>query len=127
VRKCIAGLAVLVGVGGLVGCTNDADVVSENISTDADNFKINRRIVAVNTFTDQYLLSVEGWCNIHYDREDRQLEVTCKVNDGYKKHFVGISDNVTYVVEQVEAAKVSADHYKVTFKPSTIVPDVEAR
>lgn len=126
-KKWIAGLAVLIGLGGLVGCTTDADVASKNISEDADNFKILREIVAVNTFTDSYLLSIEGWCNIHFDREDSQLEVTCKLPDGYKKHFVGISDNVTYVVQQKVSADVSVNHYKVTFKPSTIVPDVEAR
>jgi hypothetical protein len=127
-RKSIVALTVgFAAVMGLTGCTTDADVASKNISEDADNFKVNRRIVAVNTFTDQYLLSVEGWCNIHYDREDRQLEITCKLPDGYKKHFVGISDNVTYVVEQISSANVSVNNYKVTFKPSTIVPDVEAR
>lgn len=112
---------------GVTACTSDADVASENISTDADNFKINRRIVAVNGITDKYILSVEGWCNIHVDTNAHQLEVTCKVNDGYKKHFVGLSDNTTYFVEQLESANVSVDHYKVVFKPETIIPDVEVR
>lgn len=109
----------------LTGCTNDADVASENISKDADNFKVNRRIVAVNGITDKYILSVEGWCNIQ-DQEN-QLEVTCKVESGFKKHFVGLSDNTTYFVEQLDAANVSVDHYKVIFKPSVIVPDIETR
>lgn len=123
--------AILAGLAGLTllttGCATDADVASKNISNDADNFRVLRRIVAINTFTDKYLLSVEGWCNINYDKEDRQLEITCKVNDGYKKDYVGISDNVTYTVEQLRSSNVSTKHYKVTFKPETIVPDIDAR
>lgn len=120
-------IALAVGLLALAGCSSDADVASENISTDADNFKINRRIVAVNGITDKYILSVEGWCNINVDTNARQLEVTCKVNDGYKKHFVGLSDNTTYFVEQLKSANVSVDHYKVIFKPEAIIPDIEAR
>lgn len=112
---------------GLMGCTSDADVASRNISTDADNFKVNRRIVAVNGITDKYILAVEGWCNIHVDTAAHQLEITCRVGNEYKKHFVGLSDNTTYFVEQLSASNVSVDHYKVVFKPETIVPDVEVR
>jgi hypothetical protein len=118
-------LGLLVGTLALTGCSSDADVASENISKDADNFKVLRRIVAINGITDKYLLSVEGFCNIN--DEKTQLEITCKLPDGYKKHFVGLSDNTTYFVEQMESANVSVDHYKVIFKPETIVPDVEAR
>jgi hypothetical protein len=109
----------------VAGCTSDADVASENISTDADNFKILRRIVAVNGITDNYVLTVEGWCNIK--DEKTQLEITCKIKGGYKKDFVGLSDNTFYFVEQLQAANVSVDHYVVVFKPSTVIPDVEAR
>lgn len=127
-RKIILGIITLVGLSVLAGCTNDADVASKNISTDADNFKINRRIVAVNGITDKYILAVEGWCNIHVDRDDHQLEITCKLGENaYKKHYVGLSDNTTYFVEQLASANVSVDHYKVIFKPETIIPDIDVR
>lgn len=128
-RIKFALLGLLVGTLALTGCTSDADVASENISKDADNFKVLRRIVAVNGLTDKYILSVEGWCNLKADRADHQLEVTCKLpgNDNYKKNFVGLSDNTFYFAEQLEPAHVSADHYKVIFKPETIIPDIEAR
>jgi len=123
----LAAAAIVVAVGlGLAGCASDADVVSDNISKDADNFKVNRRIVAFNGITDKYLLSIEGWCNIV--DEPKQLEVTCKTGDNeYKKHFVGLSDNVSYFVEQLEDSNVSPDHYEVIFKPETIIPDVQVR
>jgi hypothetical protein len=108
------------------GCSSDADVASSNLSKDAEQFKIQRRVVFFNGITDTYLLSIEGRCSIEDD--GGQLEVTCKTGDDqFKKHFLGLSDNVSYFVEQVEAANVSTDHYKVIFKPESIIPDVERR
>ena len=128
-KKTIAASALAISACiGLAGCSNDADVVSQNISHDSDNFKVNRRIVFFNGITDKYLMTIEGKCSIKKDGNDKQLEVTCKVGDNdYKKHFLGLSDNVTYFVEQVDGANVSANHYKVVYKPETIVPDIELR
>jgi predicted small secreted protein len=111
----------------LVGC-NDADIASQNLSTAADNFQINRRVVFYNGITGDYILSLEGLCSLgNYDKAG-QLTVTCKTGPGdYKKHFLGLSDNVTYFAEQVEGAAVSAYHYKVIFKPQTIIPDVDLK
>lgn len=106
------------------GCSSDADVASSNLSKDAEQFKIQRRVVFFNGITDTYLLSIEGRCSIEDD--GNQLEVTCKMGDDrYKKHFLGLSDNVSYFVEQMESADVSVDHYKVIFKPQSIIPDVD--
>lgn len=108
-------------------CSSDADVASENLSKDAESFKINRRIVFYNGITDSYILVVEGFCSVETEPENK-LTVTCKTgNDAYKKHFLGRSDNVTWFAEQLESANVSVNHYKVIFKPSTIVPDIEKR
>ena len=128
-KKTIAStLLAVTAIMGLTGCDTDADVASKNISQDSDNFKVNRRIVFFNGITDKYLMTIEGKCSIKKDGNDKQLEVTCKVGDDqYKKHFLGLSDNVTYFVEQVDAANVSPNHYKVTYKPETIVPDIEMR
>lgn len=125
IKKIVAPIVGLV-VAGLLGACTPAEVASSNISQDSDNFRIMRRIVFVNGITDKYLLSIEGLCSIKKDSQDNQLEVTCKTGDGeYKKHFLGISDNVTYFVEQMEAAQVDTYHYKVTFQPETILPDID--
>lgn len=120
-------LAAVAALGlGLTACSDDATVVSDNISKAADNFEVNRRIVMFNGITDQYLLVVEGRCNIV--DEGSQLEVTCKLGaDAYKKHFLGLSDNVSYFVEQGDPIDVSEYHYRVTFKPQSIVPDPDFR
>lgn len=124
----IAMTAVLLAVGGVTAaCESDADVASHNLSKDADNFKILRRIVFYNGITGDYILVVEGYCSIGNDSTPTELNITCKVNNGYKKNFLGRSDNVTYFAEQIDAADVSTQHYKVIFKPSTIIPQPELR
>ena len=114
----------------LAGCSA-ADTASWNISQDSDNFKVTRRITFVNGITDKYLLTIEGLCSIKDSKEDNskvQLEVTCKVGDNqFKKHFLGLSDNVTYVVEQTEPVKADAYHYKVVYRPETLVPDIDVK
>ena len=123
-KKLTAAALVIGATLGLASCSSDADVVSQNLSKAADQFEITRRVVFFNGITDKYLLTIEGKCSIK--DENRQLEVTCKTQGGeYKKHFLGLSDNVSYVAEQMEGASVSADHYRVIFKPEVIVPDVD--
>lgn len=110
----------------LASCSNDAQVASYNLSQAADNFKINRRIVFYNGITNDYMLTIEGLCS--QDQEARKLAVTCKTGEGrYKKHFLGLSDNVTYFSEQMEPAAVGVYQYRITFKPTVIIPSVELR
>lgn len=126
-KKLFAVLVAAVAALSLQACGgSDANVASENLSKAADNFEVPRRVVFFNGITDTYLLSIEGRCSI--EDEGNQLEVTCKVGKNkFKKHFLGLSDNVSYFVEQVEGKNVSTSHYRVVFKPSTIVPDVDIR
>lgn len=113
----------LMAVITLVGCT-EADTVSHNLSKSADSFEVQRRVVFFNGITDKYLLTMEGLCSIYDD--GNQLEATCKVGEGqYKKHFLGLSDNVTYFIEQTDAKYEDPFHYKVVFRPESIVPDID--
>lgn len=110
----------------LAACEPAATVASRNTSQAADNFEINRRVIFYNGITNDYILNIEGRCSIKVDRSDRQLEVICKVgSSNYKKHFLGISDNVTYFVEQLGFSRASEYHYRVFFRPQTILPDID--
>lgn len=121
-------IAVALAALTVAGCSSNADVVSENISKAADNFEVARRIVFIDTMTNEYLLVIEGRCNIAVDGDGGgQLEVTCRTPEGDKKHFLGLNHTATYFVEQVNPITVSQDHYKVYFKPSVIIPDVDAK
>jgi hypothetical protein len=128
VAVLMAGAALLTVGLGLAGCTSDASVASRNLSKAADSFEISRRIVFYNGITGEYMLSVEGLCSLGSAAETKAVTVTCKTGPSeYKKHFLGLSDNVTYFAEQVEPAKASQYQYRVVFKPMAIVPDIEIR
>ena len=121
-------LLILVAVIILTGCVNDADVASQNLSKAADQFEITRRIVFYNGITGDYILVIEGLCSLGNNDPAGELSVTCKTNDNtYKKHFLGLSDNVTYFAEQIESSPANIYHYRVVFKPSAIIPDIELR
>lgn len=124
-------LLYIVAVGFLAmlsACAPDADVASRNLSKAADMFEIDRRVVFYNGITGEYMLVVEGRCSLGNNDKPRELTVTCKTGpDSYKKHFLGLSDNVTFFAEQLQHKNVSTYHYRVIFKPQTIIPDVDFR
>lgn len=117
--------AVVCAAAVLAGCT-DADVASSNLSQAADQFEINRRVVFYNGITGAYMLEIDGLCALGNHDKSREVSIICKVGPKqYKKHFLGLSDNVTFFVEQLDPAPANAYHYRVIFKPSVIVPDVD--
>lgn len=126
--KKLLSCVVLGAVFLLTGCPNDSDVVSHNLSKDSDNFKIERRIVFYNGITNDYMLQIEGKCTRDNTSTDRVLGIVCQTGPNeYKKHMLGLSDNVTFFIEQVDSAKASPYHYKVIFKPTVVIPDLEVR
>jgi maltose-binding protein MalE len=110
----------------LVGCeSSEADTVSHNLSKSADSFEVQRRVVFFNGITDKYLLTIEGLCSLDASSE-KKISITCKVAEGqYKKHYLGLSDNVSYFIEQTDAKFEDAFHYKVLFRPESIIPDID--
>jgi len=110
----------------LSACASEANIASFNTSKAADQFEIDRRIVFYNGITGDYILVIEGRCSLGNADTPEELSVICKTGPStYKKHFLGLSDNVTYFAEQLEAAKVDVYRYRVIFRPSVIVPDVD--
>lgn len=123
-KKLLLTAAAIAGLLALSACEDDATVASRNLSKSADMFEIERRVVFYNGITDTYMLTIEGRCSI--EPASGRLEVVCKTgDDSYKKHFLGLSDNVTYFAEQIEGVNVSTYHYRVIFKPQSIAPDID--
>ena len=119
-------LSVFLALPLLAACEDDASVASRNLSQAANMFEIERRVIFYNGINGEYILAIEGRCSLL--DQGTQLEVTCKTGaNAFKKHFLGLSDNVTYFAEQLEARDVSTYHYRVIFKPQVIVPDVDFR
>lgn len=116
---------VFVLVFGVVGCSK-ADVASQNLSTAADNFEINRRVHFYNGITGEDFLVIEGLCSLGNNDPSGSLSVTCKTGTNtFKKFFLGLSDNVTYWTEDLEAQPVNVYNYRVIMRPSTIIPGLE--
>ena len=122
-KKVLSAIIVGLLLGtGLVGCT-EANTVSTNISREADNFNVTRRLVVINGRTDTIIFSLVGNFSITLDQEDNQLEVIAEVRDGvYRKHFIGLSDEIMYFVEDVGNNEVSKYGYEVEFIPEQVIP-----
>ena len=115
------------GIFVLAAC-NDADVASHNLSQDADNFKVLRKVTFINTVSDEVLYTVEGNFSISADTDDNQLEITAKTGeDKFQKHFLGLSPTTVYIVEQMEWQETNKYNFKITIKPSALVPELDVR
>ena len=118
-----AGLTMLLAASS---CEPAADVASRNLSTAADNFEIPRRITFYNGITDKVVLVTEGFCSLGNRDTDRRMSVTCKTEGGaFIKNYLGLSDNVFFVSEQLRDVKVSEFHYRLVFRPQALIPDID--
>lgn len=115
----VLGSALLLG-----GCQRDAQVASYNLSKAADMFEVNRRVVFYNGITGEYILTVEGLCSIN--DSGHKVQITCKTGPNeFKRHQLGLSDNVTYLAEHLNPTSVSTYHHRVVFKPQSIIPEID--
>ena len=125
-KRLVVLLVLLVGVVTLSGCELEADTVERNLSDQADSFNVYRKVVFINGITDEYMFEISGYCSIEADRADNQLEVICKNGENsYEKHFLGLADNVSYMVIQEESSNVSGYHRTIIFRPETIIPNIK--
>lgn len=122
-KKILSVLAVAVlSICVLTGCT-EASRVSYNLSQEADNFNDIRQITVINCLQGDVLFQMTGKMSINADTEDNQLEVVVEDENGeYKKHFIGLSDNVTYVIEDISSKDVEKYRYTLNFNPNMWVP-----
>lgn len=121
-KKVVALISCILIAGTLVGCSQ-ADRASYNLSKEADNFNDVRRLTVINCLQGDVLFQMEGRMSITADVEDNQLEVIVENGkDDYSKHFVGLSDNVTYVIEDVEGVDVENTKYTLNFNPEMWIP-----
>lgn len=122
-KKMLSIILVLGVMGGLIGCETQAQKVSYNLSQEADNFNSVRQLTVMNCITNEILFQMTGKLSIEADTSDNQLEIIVEVENGvYKKHFVGLGDNVAYVVEDITGNNVSNYKYTLNFNPKMILP-----
>ena len=122
-RACVAAV-LSAGISvGLLGCSQ-ADRVSYNLSKEADNFNVVRQLTVINCLQGDVLFQMTGKMSITADSTDNQLEIVVEDDGTYVKHFVGLSDNVTYVVEDLNLGDNAVSNYKYTlnFNPEMWLP-----
>ena len=125
-NKIYTILATSVFALALAGCNDDATVARRNMTKAADNFELMRRIVFYNVRLGQNVVTVEGKCSIEYG--SGRTEYICKVGDGkYIRNFLSDSNDIVAIVEQMDSVPVNVYHFRRTFKPQTIIPDIDFR
>lgn len=118
-----ACLIVVLALGLFAGCDTQASRVSYNLSQEADNFNNVRQVTVINCLQGDVLFQMTGKISITADTMDNQLEIIVEDEDGqYKKHFIGLSDNVTYVVEDITSGDVDNYKYTLNFNPKMWLP-----
>lgn len=116
-------IGTILMVGMLTTGCNQADRVSQNLSQEADNFNVVRQLTVINSIQGDVLFQMTGKMSIKVDPAEQQLEIVVENNDGgYSKHFVGISDNTSYVVEQLSTKHVDKYQYAINFNPKMWIP-----
>jgi len=126
-KKIILFMVAIIATATLTACETQADRVSYNLSQEADNFNNIRQITVINCLQGDVLFQMTGKISITADTADNQLEIIVEDENGnYKKHFIGLSDNVTYVVEDITSSNVDNYQYTLNFNPKMWLPyDVE--
>lgn len=123
VKRMLCVMMICLSMSVFVGC-NESDRVSQNLSKEADNFNIVREITVINCLQGDVLFQMSGKMAIKADVSDNQLEVIVEDEGEYVKHFIGISDNVTYVIEDLNLGKNEVSKYKYTlnYNPKMWLP-----
>lgn len=120
-KKSVVTFLVILAVGLILAGCSESERVSSNISKEADNFNVERRLTVINTFSDTVIFEMTGYLSIHEDGD--QLEITVKNEGGnYKKHYAKINGFTTYVLEDTTGSDVSTSKYTLNFNPDMILP-----
>ena len=121
-RKVVVLSLIVMTMFLLSGCLRQSDKVSRNLSLEADNFNITRKLSVINQRTDTLLFQMIGNFSIDID-SDGDLNIVGENNDGtYYKHFVCLSNEITYIVEDLGRSSVNKYRYEINFNPNMIMP-----
>lgn len=122
-KRKLSGLVGIIILTVLLTACNQADRVSSNLSQESDNFNVVRKVTVINAIQNDIIFQMSGRMSIKADNEDNQLEIVVEEQNGqYQKHIIGLSDNVSYVVEDVTTKNVSKYQYEINYNPKMWIP-----
>lgn len=119
-NRLVAVLVAILLAGSLVSC-DEASRVSHNISKEADNFNVERKITVINQRTDTILFQMQGNFSIS-NSSGGELAVIGANDGGYYKHYIYLSDEITYIVEDMGVRDVNTAKYTIRFNPNMVIP-----
>lgn len=120
IAKIVLPLFAAAGLIGLAGC-KQSDKVSNNIANEADNFKVVRRVVVLNTRTDKVEFVAQGVIAVDIDHD--RLDIIAKVGKHkYKKDIINLTGNNMYTIEDISGSDVNSYKYEVTWLPQSVIP-----
>lgn len=105
----------------LAGC-RQSDKVSYNVSQEADNFNVMRRVAVINTLTDKVEFEVVGRISVDTSSSSKLVILVESERGVYKKHLVNMTEFNMYVVEDLYGAEVNQYKYEVNYMPKSIIP-----
>lgn len=122
VAAILGGAAALALI--LTGCESDATVVDRNIATEAEQFNVQRTIIAINGITGETIAMVEGRCS--FESSGRRFDLTCKYGpEDYRKHTLILGDQDSVYVAMEKGIDVSEYHTKIILKPQNALPEFD--
>lgn len=121
-KKKFVILISIMAVGVSLSACTEAEKVSYNVSKEADNFNVVRRVAVINTRTDKVEFEVIGNISVDTSNENKLVIIAETGKDTYKKHLVNMTDWNMYVVEDLEGADVNKYKYEVNYMPESIIP-----
>lgn len=124
-KKILSLLAVTIMMACIMTGCSQADRVEYNLTKQADSFNIVRQLTVINCITGDTLFQMSGKMSITADTADKQLEVLVEDNGTYVKHIVGLSKNVSYIIEDLNLGDnaVSKYRYTLNFNPKMWFPN----
>ena len=120
-KKLTIAMVTILTLLTFIGCS-EADRVSSNLSQEADNFNVIRRVAVINTRTDKIEFEVIGRISVDTNDSDKLVIIVEADKGVYKKHLINMTEWNMYVVEDLEGAKVNEYKYEVNYMPETIIP-----
>ncbi|RIM84248.1 hypothetical protein BU107_13725 [Staphylococcus xylosus] len=121
--KKLIGLTLIIILSVVLVACNQANRVSKNLAQESDNFNTVRKVTVINAIKNDVIFTMTGRMSIKADDKDNQLEVVVENKDGnYQKHIIGLSDNVSYVVEDITTKNVSKYQYEINYNPKMWIP-----
>ena len=116
----ISILAICTTLTIFTGCTQ-SEIVSQNLSKEADSFNVVRELTVINAIQGDVLFTMVGKLSVETS-EGKLYVIVEDENGNYQKHIIGLSDNITYVLEQKDFKNVENYKYTLNYNPKMWIP-----